>query len=165
MPLLVGPVSDASHGTSFPTSQPPPSALAVFLIVTTNFLLLIGAGLFSRSIGSFQKHAFNVLVGTDVDDIASAGDGPGSYNVRGNVWHLDCCNPEARLPKDGWTIFGAIFGWTNNATSTCFLCIRFGPCSFLWSVGTVLGYVFYWLAVIVVLIVMKFKEVLSLFIG
>lgn len=84
------------------------------MVVMTNFVLLIGAGLFSRAVGSFQENAFNRLLGADVDD--AGGDGPGSYRVQGNVWHLDCCNPEDNLDGQGWTIFNAIFGWTNNAT-------------------------------------------------
>jgi hypothetical protein len=36
-------------------------ALSVFLVVMTNFILLIGAGLFSKSVGSFQENAFNHL--------------------------------------------------------------------------------------------------------
>ena len=78
-------------------------------------------------------------LGADVDD--AGGDGPGSFDVRGNVWHLDCCNPENRFDSDGWTIFSAIFGWTNSAT-----------------LGSVLAYVFYWLAVVVTLVSMKFTE-------
>ena len=80
----------------------------------TNLLLLIGAGLFSKAVGSFQTHAFNNIVGSNIDD--TAGDGPGTYQVQGNVWHLDCCNPENKLDGQGWSIFNAIFGWTNNAT-------------------------------------------------
>lgn len=80
----------------------------------TNFLFLIGAGLFSKAVGAFQENAFNRLLGADVDD--ASGDGPGSYRVQGNVWHLDCCNPDSKLDGEGWTIFGAIFGWTNSAT-------------------------------------------------
>jgi len=105
----------------------------------TNLILLIGAGLFSKAVWSFQENAFNNMLGQDVDD--SGGDGPGSYNVRGNVWHLDCCNPETDL---SWGIFNAILGWTNSATQ-----------------GSVLSYVFYWLMVIVALVRMKFKEVRS----
>ncbi|KAI0053203.1 iron permease FTR1 [Auriscalpium vulgare] len=115
------------------------STLTVFLIIMTNFLLLIGAGLFSKAVWAFQENAFNHLLGGDVDD--SGGDGPGSFNVRGNVWHLDCCNPDNNFDSGGWQIFGAIFGWTNSAT-----------------LGSVLSYVFYWLAVIVTLIVIKFRE-------
>lgn len=82
----------------------------------SNLLLLIGAGLFSRAVGAFETNAFNHLLGADVDD--SGGDGPGSYPVKGNVWHLDCCNPENNLDNSGWSIFNAIFGWTNNGTCT-----------------------------------------------
>ena len=56
---------------------------------------------------------------------------------------MNCCNPENK-DGNGWTIFAALFGWSNNA-----------------SIGTVLGYVFYWVAVVVVLIYMKYKEVKS----
>ncbi|KAI0646577.1 Ftr1 protein [Trametes meyenii] len=115
------------------------TTLTIFMIVMTNFLLLIGAGLFSKAIWAFQTNAFNHLLGADVDD--AGGDGPGSYDVRGSVWHLDCCNPENNFDSDGWSIFSAIFGWTNSAT-----------------IGSVLSYVFYWLAVIATLIVLKFKE-------
>ena len=61
--------------------------------------------------------------------------------MRGNVWHLNCCNPENNFDNDGWSIFNAIFGWTNSAT-----------------IGSVLSYIFYWLAVMVVLVIMKWKE-------
>ncbi|KIJ61412.1 hypothetical protein HYDPIDRAFT_169676 [Hydnomerulius pinastri MD-312] len=112
------------------------TTLKVFLVVMTNLILLIGAGLFSKAIWAFQENAFNHLLGTDVDD--AGGTGPGSYNVRGNVWHLDCCAPSA---AEGWSIFNAVFGWQNSAT-----------------LGSVLSYVFYWLAVIVTLVYLKFKE-------
>lgn len=107
----------------------------------TNFLLLIGAGLFSRGIWAFQENAFNHLLGADVDD--SGGDGPGSFNVVGNIWHLDCCNPENNFDSSGWSIFNAIFGWTNSAT-----------------LGSILSYIFYWIAVMVTLVIMKYREVL-----
>ena len=61
--------------------------------------------------------------------------------MQGIVWHLDCCNPENNFDSDGWTIFSAIFGWTNSAT-----------------IGSVLAYVFYWLAVIGVLVYNKYRE-------
>ncbi|KAH9849555.1 iron permease FTR1 [Lenzites betulinus] len=115
------------------------TTLTIFMVVMTNFILLIGAGLFSKAVWAFQTNAFNHLLGADVDD--AGGDGPGSYDVRGNVWHLDCCNPENNFDSDGWSIFSAIFGWTNSAT-----------------IGSVLSYIFYWLAVIVALIFLKFRE-------
>jgi len=113
----------------------PIAALTIFLVVMTNFILLIGAGLFTKAVNSYQEHAcvsfpcptltpfaqalfsrFAVLLGADADD--SGGTGPGSYDVRGNVWHLDCCSPESTFDGQGWTIFNALFGWTNNATGT-----------------------------------------------
>lgn len=75
----------------------------------------------------------------DVDD--TRGDGPGSFNVLGMVWHLNCCNPENNFDSDGWTIFSAIFGWTNTAT-----------------VGSVVSYIAYWVVVMAVLVYLKFKE-------
>ncbi|KAN0116261.1 Iron permease FTR1 family domain containing protein [Russula decolorans] len=99
------------------------AALTVFLVVMTNFILIISAGLFSKSVGSFEKNAFNHLIGGDTD---STGDGPGTFDVRGSIWHLNCCNPENNIDGDGWLIFGALTGWTNSAT-----------------IGTVLSYVFY----------------------
>lgn len=59
--------------------------LHFFLIVSTSILLLIGAGLFSSSCADYQLYVFNRGVGADV---AELGDGPGSFNVNGNVWHL-----------------------------------------------------------------------------
>ncbi|KZV80844.1 iron permease FTR1 [Exidia glandulosa HHB12029] len=114
------------------------TTLTVFLVFTTNFLLLIGAGLFSKAVGSFEANAFNRLTGGDA---AEAGDGPGSFDLRGNVFHLNCCNPENKFDSNGWTIFAALFGWSNNG-----------------SLGTILSYVFYWLAVVAALVYMKFTE-------
>ncbi|KAL6301417.1 Ftr1 protein [Sparassis latifolia] len=116
------------------------TTLTIFMVVMTNLVLLIGAGLFSQSVFQLQAHAFTLLVGAEVDD--TGGDGPGSFDVRGSVWHLNCCNPENNLNGGGWMIFNAILGWTNSA-----------------SIGTILAYVFYWLAVITALVRMKYKEV------
>ena len=124
--------------------------MTIFIIVMTNLILLIGAGLFSKSIGYFQGYLFNKLsvclfrsvalfnvggadycavlfirLGADVDD--AGGTGPGSYDVRGNVWHLDCCSPET---GQGWMVFGAIFGWSNNSSlglSQSFVIFRLFP--------------------------------------
>ncbi|KAJ2932236.1 hypothetical protein H1R20_g4844, partial [Candolleomyces eurysporus] len=115
------------------------AALTIFLVIMTNLLLLIGAGLFSRATGNFERHAFNKLLGGEAGE--AVGDGPGTYKVQGNVWHLNCCNPENKTSGQGWSIFSSIFGWNNNAT-----------------LGSVLSYVFYWIAVIVALVYMKFKE-------
>lgn len=91
-------------------TQRPLAAFKIFLICMTNLLLLIGAGLFSKAVWAFQENAFIKLVGTFSDD--TAGTGPGSYDVRGNVWHLNCCSASS----GSWSIFYAIFGWQNSAT-------------------------------------------------
>ena len=106
-----------------------------------NLILLIGAGLFSKCVWSFQQYAFNQFLGASVDD--TSGNGPGTYDIRGNVWHLDCCNPET---DEGWGVFNSVFGWQNTAT-----------------LGSVLSYVFYWIMVIVVLVYLKYKEAGSFF--
>jgi hypothetical protein len=56
-------------------------------------------------------------IGGDTD---STGDGPGTFDVRGSVWHLNCCNPENNIDGNGWLIFGALTGWTNSAMSKLF---------------------------------------------
>ncbi|KAF9260543.1 iron permease FTR1 [Marasmius fiardii PR-910] len=109
------------------------TTLTIFLVVMTNFLLLIGAGLFARSIASFERNAFNNLLGPHINDLT--GDGPGTYQVQGNVWHIQCCDDQ------GWSVFSAIFGWTSNAT-----------------IGRTLAYPIYWICVIFALIIMKYKE-------
>lgn len=62
-----------------------------FLIGSTTVLFLIGAGLASKGVGYFQYYVFAQGVGGDV---AETGDGPGSFQVKGNVWHLTYGNPE-----------------------------------------------------------------------
>ena len=59
--------------------------LHFFLIVSTSILLLVGAGLFSSACGRYQTYVYIHGVRSDVSE---AGDGPGRYNVHGNVWHL-----------------------------------------------------------------------------
>ncbi|KAG9119229.1 high-affinity iron permease [Ceratobasidium sp. 392] len=82
-----------------------------------------------------------VFVGGVGGDVAEAGNGPGSYDVVGNIWHLDCCNPESKHDAKGWAVFNAILGWSNNG-----------------SIGTVLSYILYWLVAIVALVRMKHRE-------
>ncbi|KAF7966102.1 hypothetical protein HWV62_40030 [Athelia sp. TMB] len=115
------------------------TTLTIFLVVMTNFLMLIGAGLFTKAVSAYLENAFNTLLGADIDDKGAYG--PGAYDVRGNVWYLPFGNPEAQFVGQGWTIFNAIFGWTNDA-----------------SVGSVLAYVGYWVAVIAALVAIKFRE-------
>ncbi|KAI5475027.1 iron permease FTR1 [Pseudohyphozyma bogoriensis] len=119
--------------------------LSIFLVVSTNILFLLGAGLFSKAVGDFERQVFNQGVGADV---AELGNGPGSYDVRGSVWHLECCNPENNTDSTGWGIFNAILGWSNDA-----------------SYGTILSYVFYWLLVAVTMVYLRWKEGRASFFG
>ncbi|KAI1914122.1 high-affinity iron permease [Ophidiomyces ophidiicola] len=111
--------------------------LQIFLIVSTCFLYLVAAGLFSRSIGFFEQHKWNLVVGGEA---AEQGAGPGSYDYRQSVWHVNCCSPQFN-GGGGWGVFNALFGWTNSATY-----------------GTVLSYNFYWIAVIVGFLALMYRE-------
>ncbi|KAL2212899.1 iron permease FTR1 [Sarocladium strictum] len=111
--------------------------IQVFLVVSTCFLYLVGAGLFSRAVWYFEQQQWNDAVGGDA---AEVGSGPGSYDIDRSVWHVNCCSPVFN-GGGGWGILQAIFGWTNSATY-----------------GSVISYNLYWLAVIVGLLLLKFKE-------
>jgi len=113
------------------------ASLQIFLIVSTCFLYLVAAGLFSRGVWSFQTHEWNTITGGDASEVGS---GPGSYNIRESVWHVNCCNPELK-GGGGWGIFNALFGWTNSATY-----------------GSVISYNMYWVAVIITFLLMLYTE-------
>ncbi|KIW14005.1 hypothetical protein PV08_06786 [Exophiala spinifera] len=106
-----------------------------FLIASTCVLYLIAAGMFSKSIWSLQFYKFAQQVGGDV---AESGNGPGSYNIKQTVWHVNCCSPEI---DHGWDIFNAILGWQNTATY-----------------GSVISYNIYWLFIIVCICFMLYEE-------
>ncbi|GAA6025990.1 hypothetical protein JCM11491_000591 [Sporobolomyces phaffii] len=112
--------------------------MTIFLVVSTNILLLLGAGLFSRSVWFLQAYEFHKKVGSDVSE---TGSGPGSFDVDGSVWHVAYGSPENQLAGQGWSIFNAILGWQNSAT-----------------LGSILSYCFYWIAFMVALVRMKWAE-------
>jgi high-affinity iron transporter len=109
--------------------------IQLFLIASTSVLYLIAAGMFSKSVWSLQFHMFSAKVGSDV---AEEGDGPGSYDIRESVWHVNCCNPEI---DNGWDVFNAILGWQNSATY-----------------GSVISYNVYWIAIIFSVVCMLYEE-------
>ena len=86
--------------------------LQLFLIVSTCFLYLVAAGLFSRAVWFFEAHNWNKITGGDA---AETGSGAGSYDIRRSVWHVNCCNPELN-GGGGWGVFNSLFGWQNSAT-------------------------------------------------
>lgn len=108
-----------------------------FLIVSTMFLYLIAAGLFSKSVWFFQNHRWTQLTGGDASE---SGSGPGSYDIRQSVWHVNCCNPELN-GGGGWGIFNSILGWENSATY-----------------GSVISYNLYWLVVIIAFVSLGYYE-------
>ncbi|KAI3332768.1 iron permease FTR1/Fip1/EfeU [Ustulina deusta] len=112
--------------------------LQYFLVVSTCLLYLVGAGLFSRAVWYLEAQQWNNVVGGDA---AELGSGPGSYDVDKSVWHVNCCNPELN-GGGGWGIFNAILGWTNSATY-----------------GSVIAYNLYWVAIVIALGVMRYREV------
>ncbi|KAK3671356.1 high-affinity iron permease [Recurvomyces mirabilis] len=111
--------------------------LQIFLIISTCFLYLVAAGLFSKSVWFFENHAWNKLVGGDASE---TGSGPGSYNIHNSVWHVNCCNPQIN-GGGGWGIFNAIFGWTNSATY-----------------GSVIAYNLYWVLIMAGFLAMRYFE-------
>lgn len=139
LPVVIGIIAGLAVGyVIYKTGSS--STLHWFLVISTTFLFLIGAGLFAKAIGFFEYYHFAKAVGGDV---AETGDGPGSWYVANAVWHLTYGNPEPSSPttNGGWQIFNAIFGWNNNA-----------------SYGTILGYCFYWVAVMLALLYHKWNE-------
>lgn len=110
-------------------------SIQIFLVASTCVLYLIAAGMFSKSIWSLQFHTFARRVGSDV---AEEGDGPGSYNIRQSIWHVNCCNPEV---DNGWDIFKAILGWQNSATY-----------------GSVISYNIYWIFIMAVISFLLYEE-------
>ncbi|GFF40527.1 plasma membrane iron permease [Aspergillus lentulus] len=113
------------------------ASLQIFLIISTCFLYLVAAGLFSRGVWYLENNTWNHVIGGDA---AETGAGPGSYDIRQSVWHVNCCSPLVN-GGGGWGIFNAILGWTNSATY-----------------GSVLSYNLYWITVIVWFVAMRHKE-------
>ena len=111
--------------------------LQIFLIASTCFLYLVAAGLFSRAVWYLEMYAWVKATGGDASE---NGSGPGSYDIRKSVWHVNCCNPELN-GGGGWGIFNALLGWQNSATY-----------------GSVISYNMYWLTVIVGFVLLRFKE-------
>lgn len=110
-------------------------SLQVFLCISTAILYLISAGLFSRGVWFLENYVFNKKTGGDA---AENGSGPGTYNIRSSVWHVNCCNPYL---DNGWDVFNSLLGWQNSATY-----------------GSVLSYNLYWIALIITLGLMLYEE-------
>ena len=60
--------------------------MQLFLVISTCFLYLVAAGLFSKAVWFLEQNAWNKIVGGDA---AEVGAGPGSYDIRKSVWHVN----------------------------------------------------------------------------
>jgi len=100
-------------------------------------LYLIAAGLLSKAVWSLEINAWNKIIGGDA---AEVGSGPGSYDIRQSVWHVNCCNAEIN-GGGGWGIFNAILGWQNSATY-----------------GSVISYNLYWVFIMIAFTAMRYNE-------
>ncbi|GAB1206815.1 hypothetical protein APSETT445_005516 [Aspergillus pseudonomiae] len=98
---------------------------------------IVYVGLFSRAVWYLENNTWNHVIGGDASE---TGSGPGSYDIRQSVWHVNCCNPELG-GGGGWGIFNALFGWTNSATY-----------------GSVLSYNLYWVVIIISYVCMRYNE-------
>ncbi|KAE8374346.1 iron permease FTR1 [Aspergillus bertholletiae] len=110
-------------------------SIQIFLIASTCVLYLIAAGMFSKSIWDLQYYRYQMAVGSDV---AEQGSGPGSYNIRETVWHVNCCNAET---DNGWDVFNSILGWENTGTY-----------------GSIISYNAYWIFIILCVGYMLWEE-------
>ncbi|OJJ65796.1 hypothetical protein ASPBRDRAFT_667349 [Aspergillus brasiliensis CBS 101740] len=113
------------------------TSMQIFLIISTCFLYLVAGGLFSRGVWYFENNAWNNIIGGDASE---TGSGPGSYDIRKSVWHVNCCNPELG-GGGGWGIFNALLGWTNSA-----------------DYGSVISYNVYWICVMIGYALLFYRE-------
>lgn len=113
------------------------TSMQIFLVISTGFLYLVAAGLLSRGVWYFEANTWNKVIGGDA---AETGAGPGSYDIRQSVWHVNCCSPEIN-GGGGWGIFNSLLGWTNSATY-----------------GSVISYNLYWVCVMVCYGLMIYRE-------
>lgn len=110
-------------------------SIQIFLIISTGILYLIAAGLFSRGVWFFETYKYNRATGGDASE---NGSGPGTYDIKKSVWHVNCCNPQI---DNGWDVFNALLGWQNSATY-----------------GSVISYNIYWLTIIFTIYLLWFEE-------
>ncbi|WWD15811.1 hypothetical protein CI109_100235 [Kwoniella shandongensis] len=119
-------------------SSTSPLSLRKFTVLSSLLLFFIGAGLASRAAYSLERQYFISHVGTAA---AESGNGPGSYRVKGNIWHLTWWDPEPGSGDNFAQLAQAIVGWNNTGT--------------VWTVTT---YIAYWAIITTTLIYMKWKE-------
>lgn len=105
--------------------------LKSFFIAASYFLLLMAAGIMSRSVGLIQDHMW--ITATGLKDESSS-----AFDPRGNVWYLSCCSQKTD-PSFG--ILYSILGYRNIAT-----------------IGTIVCYCGFWMFISTVLLVLKVNQ-------
>ncbi|WVF72280.1 hypothetical protein IAT40_007092 [Kwoniella sp. CBS 6097] len=119
-------------------SSTTPLSIKRFTTLSSLLLFMIGAGLASRAAYAFERQYFISYVGTAA---AEAGNGPGSYRVKGNIWHLTWWDPEPGSGDNLSQLAQALVGWNNTGT--------------WWTIST---YMAYWIIITLTLVKMKYKE-------
>ncbi|CAO1632862.1 unnamed protein product [Sympodiomycopsis kandeliae] len=114
------------------------SKVRMFLLFSTCILLLIAAGMASRSVYYLEFYQYVKKVG---DAAAESGSGPGSYNALNYIWHIDCCNPEDSSGGNGYGILNSLVGWNNTGTA-----------------GSIAAYIVYWVVIMLYLLYAFWKE-------
>ncbi|ODO03380.1 iron ion transporter [Cryptococcus wingfieldii CBS 7118] len=119
-------------------SSTSPLSVHTFTAFSSLLLFYIGAGLCSRSAYALERQYFINHVGAAA---AESGNGPGSYRVKGNIWHLTWWDPEPGSGDNWAQVAQAVVGWNNTGS--------------WWTIST---YIFYWVAITATLVYMKWKE-------
>ncbi|KAH7065435.1 iron permease FTR1 family-domain-containing protein [Macrophomina phaseolina] len=104
--VYIGCVSLGLPVTAFPRVILPSSGgnsakLQIFLIISTRFLYLVAAGLFSRAMRYFENNTWHKVIGGDASE---TGSGPGPYDIQ-------------QTERRRWLgTFNVILGWQSSAT-------------------------------------------------
>lgn len=94
-------------------SSTTPLSVHTFTTFSSLLLFLIGAGLASRSAYALERQYFINHVGAAA---AESGNGPGSYRVKGNIWHLTWWDPEPGSGDNWAQVAQAVLGWNNTGS-------------------------------------------------
>lgn len=106
-------------------------SLRWFFGAASYLLLLMAAGIFSRSVGRLEDNTWIKLTGGNDDST----DLP--FDPRQNVWYLSCCN-ENTVPFFG--VLFSVFGYRSVATY-----------------GTITSYCLFWMVAIMSIVLLKYR--------
>ena len=104
-------------------------SLKWFFNVASFILFLLAAGIFSRSVGTFEDYKWSQETQIEPDEME------GMFDPRTVVWHLECCSEKS---SPGFALLYSLVGYRSVAT-----------------IGTVVSYIAYWVFVILAIVIMK----------